>query len=56
MLYEGVYDGKINLNKLEVSDGKWLKLKDLEILIRKNPNDFVPAFIKTYQIYKKEKR
>ena len=56
MLYEGVYDGKINLNKLEVSDGKWFELKDLEVLIGENPNDFTPAFIKTYQIYKKEKR
>jgi len=55
MLYGGVYDGKLTLNKLEVSGGRWFKLQELEALINKNPDDFTPAFIETYKRYKKIK-
>jgi isopentenyl-diphosphate delta-isomerase type 1 len=52
MLYEGKYDGKINLQEEEISNGDWFDIDYVEKWMEETPDDFVPACIETFKRYK----
>jgi len=41
-LFIGKYNGKVNVNPKEISDYKWISIKDLKKEIDKNPSLFCP--------------
>ncbi len=44
VVFEGVYEGKINPNPDEVEGYEWIKLFDLKKDLTKNPNKYTPWF------------
>jgi len=43
-VFEGEYDGKINPDKKEIADYKWIDMEELKIDIEKNPENYTPWF------------
>ena len=43
-VYHGRYDGELNINRNEISDWKFLSLKDLETQLAASPEKFTPWF------------
>ena len=54
MLYDAIYDGTVDFDKEEVAEIKWILPATLEVWMQDEPDDFTPAFIHTYQLYKEK--
>lgn len=52
MLYEGIYDGKITLQKEEISDGKFFDPEMVEGWMKQKPSDFTLGSITAFNKYK----
>ena len=50
-LYTTIYDGRIDVDKKEVSGGKWFGLLQIEEMIEINPDEFPPGFIEAFRKY-----
>lgn len=54
MLYSANYNGKINFNKEEITEVKWISLEKLEDWTREQPQDFTQGFIKSFNMYQQK--
>lgn len=51
-VFTGIYEGNFNLNKEEVSEIRYIAMEDLEIEMRKNPENFTKWFKIILEEYK----
>lgn len=54
-VFFGEFNGKPKPSKKEVADWKWIKLSDLEVDLKKNPQKYTPWFKIILKIIKKRK-
>lgn len=54
-LYSGVYNGPVKIDKVEVSDYKWISFKALEQWMKDKPEDFTQGFIDAYSYFRKNR-
>lgn len=54
MLYSANYNGKINFNKEEITEVKWISLEKLEDWMREQPQDLTHGFIKSFNMYQQK--
>lgn len=55
-LYSVEYEGRVEPNKTEVAEIKWVKVEELEDWMEKRPEDFTQGFIKSLNIYQQKLR
>lgn len=53
VIFLGNYDGEIHIDNNEVSDYRWLSVKQLDEQIKKKPDDFTRGFINSFEVYLK---
>ena len=54
MLYVAHFEGELTQDNDEVSEIKWISLKDLEKWMADTPDDFTQGFLLTYSYYMKQ--
>ncbi len=54
MLYVAHFEGELTQDNNEVSEIKWINLKELEKWMADTPDDFTQGFLLTYSYYKKQ--
>ena len=52
VLYVASYDGEIKPNHEEVSEVKWIRLKELESWMEKTPGDFTQGFVTFFKEFR----
>jgi isopentenyldiphosphate isomerase len=53
MLYVARFEGELTQDNDEVSEIKWISLKDLEKWMADTPDDFTQGFLLSYSYYMK---
>ena len=53
-IFSATYDGKLNLENWEVSEGRWIKKEELDKEIKQFPKNFSEGFVNSWKKYKEK--